>query len=70
MSELARLLIILGIILVVIGVIIWLAPKIPLLGRLPGDFTFHWGRTTVYFPLGTCILLSVILTLIMYFLRK
>ncbi len=70
MPGLARMLIIFGIILVVVGVIILLAPKIPWLGRLPGDFTWHRGKVTVYFPLGTCILISIILTLIMYFLRR
>jgi hypothetical protein len=52
------------------GVGLLLAPKIPWLGRLPGDFTFHRGRTTIYFPLGTCILISIVLTLIFSLWRK
>ncbi len=70
MSELARFLIIAGLVLVAVGVVVWLAPKIPWLGKLPGDFTFQWGNFTFYFPLGTCILVSVILTLILYLFRK
>jgi hypothetical protein len=53
-----------------VGVVLLLAPKIPWLGRLPGDFTYRRGNFTFYFPLGTCILLSVILTLILYLFRK
>ncbi len=70
MSELARFLIIAGLVLVAVGVVVWLAPKIPWLGKLPGDFTFQWRNFTFYFPLGTCILVSVILTLILYLFRK
>jgi hypothetical protein len=70
MSEMARMLIIFGIIMVVIGVAILFAPKIPYLGKLPGDFTWHWGRSTIYLPLGTCILISIILTLILYLFRR
>jgi len=70
MSDLARFLVIAGLVLVAVGVVVWLAPKIPWLGKLPGDFTFQRGNFTFYFPLGTCILLSVILTLILYLFRK
>lgn len=70
MSELGRFLIIAGLILAALGVVLLLAPKIPWLGRLPGDFTWQRGRFTFYFPLGTCILLSVILTLLLYLFRK
>ena len=40
------------------------------LGRLPGDFTVRRGSFTFYFPLATSILLSVVLTLLFYFLRR
>jgi hypothetical protein len=70
MSDLARFLIIAGVVLVAVGVVLLLAPKLPWLGRLPGDFTYRRGNFTFYFPLGTCILLSVILTLILYWFRK
>jgi hypothetical protein len=70
MTELARMLIIFGIILVGLGVLLWLAPKIPWLGRLPGDLTFQWGRTTFYLPLGTCLLISLILTVIFSLFRR
>jgi hypothetical protein len=70
MSDLGRLLIVLGVILVIVGALLLLAPKLPWLGRLPGDFSFKRGNFSVYFPLGTCILISIILTLIMYLFRR
>ncbi|MDD2904066.1 MAG: DUF2905 domain-containing protein [Syntrophales bacterium] len=70
MSDLARLLMIAGAILLALGLVLWLGPKIPWLGKLPGDITYKRDNFTVYFPLGTCILLSVILSLIVYLFRK
>ncbi len=70
MSELGRFMIVIGVILVIVGVVFLVAPKLPWLGRLPGDISYKRGNFSFYFPLGTCILISVILTLIMYLLRK
>jgi hypothetical protein len=70
MSDLGRLLIVIGLIMVAVGAVFLLAPKIPWLGRLPGDFSFKRGNVSFYFPLGTCILISVILTLLMYLFRR
>lgn len=70
MSDLGRFLVIVGGILLVLGLVLWLGPKIPWLGKLPGDITYKRDNFTFYFPLGTCILLSVILSLILYFFRK
>jgi hypothetical protein len=70
MSEFGRLLIIFGAILVLVGVVLWLSPKIPWLGKLPGDISYKGEKFTFYFPLGTCILLSIILSLILYLFRK
>jgi len=70
MPELGRLLIVVGVILVIVGAVFLLAPKIPWLGRLPGDISFKRGNFSFYFPLGTCILISIILTLIMYLFRR
>jgi len=71
MSELGRLLVIFGAALVIIGLLmIWL-PKIPLLGKLPGDIVWRRGNFNFYFPLATGILLSVVLTLLFrLFFRK
>jgi hypothetical protein len=70
MGGLAKTLIYLGLILVVLGVIIALAGKLPWLGHLPGDIYIQRERFTFYFPLATCILISVIITLVLYFLRR
>jgi len=70
MSDLARLLMIAGSILLLLGLALWLGPKIPWLGKLPGDITYRRGNFTFYFPLATSILLSIILTLIIYFFRN
>ncbi|MBM4273376.1 MAG: DUF2905 domain-containing protein [Deltaproteobacteria bacterium] len=70
MAEIARFLIISGVLLVVIGVVILLAPQVPWLGKLPLDFTYKRDNFTFYFPLGTCILLSIILSIIFALWRK
>lgn len=70
MSDLGRLLVIIGAILLILGLVLWLGPKIPWLGKLPGDISFRRGNFQFYFPLGTCILISVILSLIFYLFRK
>jgi hypothetical protein len=70
MSDLGRVLIVIGVLLVIAGAVLLLAPKIPWLGRLPGDFSFKRGNVSFSFPLGTCILLSLVLTLIMWLFRR
>ncbi len=67
MSELGKILISLGLLLVAAGCIFLLLGRTHLpIGRLPGDFVYRSKHSTVYFPLATCILLSVILTLVLY----
>ena len=70
MSDLARTLIVLGVLLVVVGLALLLVPKIPGLGKLPGDIVIKRENFTFYFPLGTCILISVILSLIFWLFRR
>jgi len=70
MSDLGRLLIGVGVILVIVGAVFLLAPKLPWLGKLPGDISYQRGNFSFYLPLGTCILISIILTLIMYLFRR
>jgi hypothetical protein len=71
MSELGKLLIILGAILLVVGIAMVLLGKthIPL-GRLPGDIVYRGKNTTVFFPLATSILVSVVLSIILYLIGK
>ncbi|MCM8795751.1 MAG: DUF2905 domain-containing protein [Candidatus Omnitrophica bacterium] len=66
MQEIAKTLIIFGIILIAVGIILIFAPKLPYLGRLPGDIYWEKKNFTIYFPLTTCLLISVILSLIFW----
>jgi len=62
---LGRMLLFAGIVLAAAGLFLLLAPRLPaFFGRLPGDFQWGRGNVRVYFPLATCLLLSVVLTLI------
>jgi uncharacterized protein HemY len=70
MAGIGKGLIYLGILLVVVGVALALIGKVPWLGQLPGDITIERGRFTFYFPLTTCIVISVILSLVLYFFRR
>jgi hypothetical protein len=63
-----RILILFGIILVAAGILFIFSDKIPWLGRLPGDICIRRQNTVFYFPLGTSILISVILSIILFFL--
>jgi hypothetical protein len=64
-QGLGKLIIILGITLVVIGLLMTFAPKIPVIGKLPGDFYFRRGNASFYFPLASSILISVIVSIIL-----
>ncbi len=71
MSDLGRILIGIGLLLVVCGAVVLLVGKLGLpLGRLPGDFAWRGKHTTVYFPLATSIMLSVVLSLIFWALSR
>lgn len=60
-----RLLIVLGAVLIVVGLLFTLGERLPFrLGRLPGDIVVRGKNTAFYFPLATCLLLSLVLTLI------
>lgn len=70
MSELGRVLVVLGIVIVVVGVVLMLAGRVPWVGRLPGDIHVQRGNWTFYFPLGTSLVLSILLTLILWLLGR
>ncbi len=70
MPGLGRTLIVIGLIIAAIGVLVSLAGKIPWLGRLPGDIYVKRENFTFYFPLATSILISLVLSLILWLLRK
>ena len=70
MAGLGKTLIYLGLMLVVIGVVLTFAGKLPWLGRLPGDISIERENFSFYFPLATSILISVIISLVLYFFRR
>lgn len=59
-----------GAILMIAGVIVLLAPKLPWLGRLPGDVFIQRERFSFYFPIASCLLASLILSLILWLVGK
>ena len=69
MREIGRLLVILGAVLLVAGLVLPYASRIGI-GRLPGDFVYRRGNFSFYFPLMTSILLSIVLTLILWLFRR
>jgi len=67
MTDVGKLLIVLGLVLLVAGIIVTILGKANLpLGRLPGDMVYRGKNTTFYFPLATSLLLSVLLSLLLY----
>lgn len=70
LSGLGRVLIIGGIVMIAAGLMIVFWNKIPFIGKLPGDIIVKKENFTFYFPIVTSILLSLIISLILYFFRK
>lgn len=63
-SDLGRLLLVIGGAIVVLGAILVVVGRVPFLGRLPGDISIRRGNTSFYFPIVTCLVLSVALTVV------
>ena len=66
MDSLGKMLVVLGAVFLVLGGLLVLGGKIPFLGRLPGDIVIRRGNWSFYFPLATSILVSVLLTLLLW----
>lgn len=65
MEQLGRILVLTGVTLVVVGALVWwLGPRMGTGGPLPGDLTLRRGNVTFFFPLVTCLVLSIVLTLV------
>jgi ribose/xylose/arabinose/galactoside ABC-type transport system permease subunit len=65
MREVGRFIVTIGVITVLVGLVLWsgFAPK--WLGRLPGDIRIERGNSSFYFPIVTCIILSIVLSLLL-----
>lgn len=70
LSSLGKVLIIIGLIIAAVGILLVLAPKVPWLGKLPGDILIKKENFRFNFPVTTCIVISILLTLIFYLFRK
>ena len=68
--EIGRMLVVFGLLIALVGVALVLVGRVPWLGRLPGDVHIQRGNWTFYFPLATSLLLSVVLTLILWILGR
>jgi hypothetical protein len=69
-SHLGKLLIVIGLVMAGIGLVLIFAGKIPWLGRLPGDFFLRGKNVSFYFPVMTSLIVSVILSLILWFINR
>ena len=70
MTELGKFLVVIGLVLAAIGALLWSGLGRGWLGRLPGDINYSRGNFSFHFPIVTCLVVSVILTLLMWLFRK
>ncbi len=70
MPEVGKFLVIIGIAIVVLGFILWTGIGAGFLGKLPGDIRIERGNSVFYFPIVTCIVISIVLSLIFSFFRR
>ena len=70
MPELGKMLVVVGAVIVMVGLLLWTGVGRGWLGNLPGDINYNKGNFSFHFPIVTCIIISVILTVLMWFFRK
>jgi hypothetical protein len=69
--TLGRMLIVLGLLVAALGVVVSLAERLPIrLGRLPGDIVIRGKHSVFYFPLVTCVLISAVLSLVLWLINR
>ncbi|OQB38425.1 MAG: hypothetical protein BWY06_01998 [Candidatus Latescibacteria bacterium ADurb.Bin168] len=70
MGDFGKWLMVAGVILVIVGLALMISPKIPWLGRLPGDLVWRKGPVTVYVPLATMLLISIVATALLNIISR
>jgi hypothetical protein len=70
MPELGKFLVILGAVIVILGLLLWTGIGAGFLGKLPGDIRIERGNSAFYFPIVTCIIISIVLSLIFSLFRR
>ncbi|MEK6689859.1 MAG: DUF2905 family protein [Nitrospirota bacterium] len=69
-QPLGKILIIIGLFIIILGILFLFAGRIPWIGRLPGDIVIERTNINIYIPITTSIILSILLTIIFWFLSK
>ncbi len=70
MPALGKVLLVTGLVIAAAGLVLIFSDRIPWLGRLPGDIYYKGEHVTFYFPLVTCLLISAVLSLLVYLFRR
>ena len=70
MNELGKLLVTIGVIIAVVGGLLWMGFDKGWFGRLPGDIHYSRGNFSLYFPIVTCLVLSALVTILLWLFRK
>ena len=70
MPEIGKMLVVFGVVIVLLGLALWSGFGGSWLGRLPGDIRMERGQSSFYFPIVTCIIISVVLSLVLSFFRR
>jgi len=68
--DFGKLVILIGFVFIITGIFILLVGKVPLIGKLPGDIYIRRDNFTLFFPIATCIIISIILSLIFWLFNK
>jgi hypothetical protein len=70
MAPIGKTLVFAGIAIVFVGLLLWGFSSVPFIGKLPGDIYIRRGNSTFYFPIVTCILISIIATIFLSLMRR
>jgi len=70
LSDMGRLLVFVGAVIVVVGLVLMFSDRIPLFGRLPGDIVIRRRNTVIYFPIVTMLVVSVVLSILLRLLHR
>jgi len=70
MGDIARVMVLIGAVLILAGLVIMVFPRLPFVGKLPGDILIKKENYTFYFPVATSIVISIIISLVLYFINK
>jgi hypothetical protein len=70
MAPIGKSLVFAGIAIVFVGLVLWGFSSVPFIGKMPGDIYIRRGNSTFYFPIVTCILISIIATIFLSLMRR